>query len=633
MKRLYFASLHDCNENCLFCVRRGKETPIAFINTLKAKEILFKKRKQGYQEVYFDGGEPTLRNDLVELISFAKSKGFEAVNVLTNAVLLSDKKLTEKILSIKNNRNFTLSFSVSLHSHKKNVSEKLVGQKNTFNKTIKGIKNLIKSGSKNISIYHIITKYNYRDLSLFVSFINKEFPLVKDITFSFIYPAGAALENQGIFPQLSKVEPYFQKSLNRVKKFNFNFSISTCGTIPLCFLKGYENILLKQQELDQPENVGIIDAGQDVKYQLATKEFHKKTKIKSNLCGECLYNEQCGGIWRTYVEKYGLEEFRPIQRRVDQGNVLLVVTGWSCNNNCVFCSTVADRNINRNTSEIFSDLKKGFKDGYRIVEFIGGEVSIRSDFFLLISQARKIGFKDIRLTTNGRCFSYPDFAKKAVKSGLKVINFSLYGDTRISHDGVTRTPGSFEQCLKGIKNILVWPEVKIVVNTVITKANYKRIGKMADFLKKIGLREWRLLELLPDGRAIKMYHQIAAGYQELSFYLNKVLKFSDNFDKIDIFDFPFCLFEPKVFELENILFFTPKHRCEDISQIGFKPERVVRKKIGQKIIYQDKYKIKPGVCLKCKYFSECGGLAKPYFKKYGDKEIKLLARRHHLLNG
>ena len=157
IKRLYFASLNDCNEDCLFCVRRGDALPIQFIKTKKAKEIIFKKRKQGYQEIDFDGGEPTLRNDLVELVQFAKDKKFRTVNILTNGVLFSKDKLVKDLLSVKDTQNFSLSFCISLHSHKKNISEKLVARKNTFNKTIIGIENLIKNNCSNLSFYHIIT--------------------------------------------------------------------------------------------------------------------------------------------------------------------------------------------------------------------------------------------------------------------------------------------------------------------------------------------------------------------------------------------------------------------------------------------------------------------------------------------
>jgi len=540
------------------------------------------------------------------------------------------------LLGIKNDKIFSLSFSVSLHSHKKNISEKLTGSKNTFSKTITGIKNLIKGGAQDVSIYHIITKYNYKDLPSFVNFIHKISPQIKNITFSFIYPAGAALKNIKIFPQLSKVEPYFQRAAYLFKKYGINFSLSTCGTIPLCFLRGYEDVLLKQQDLDQPENVGLVDAKKDVKYQLATKEFHQKTKIKSAECSRCFYNKKCGGIWRFYVELYGIGELKPIlkdgEHYPSKGNVLLILTGFSCNNNCVFCSNVADRDINRSTEEIFRDIDKGRKNDYRILEFIGGEVTIRPDFFELISYAKKTGFDDIRLTSNGRLFSYPEFARKAVGTGLKVINISLYGHNKILHDAVTRAPGSFEQCVNGIKNLSGIKDIFLVINTVVSKINYKFLYEIGCFVKKLGVREWHILELLPDGRGAEHYNALAVNYGTLSPYIQKIGELAGReIPRIDIFDFPFCVFDREFLNNKRVVFFTPERRYEDIKQEGYEPERVEKINLGGKIIYSDKYKIKPAFCRRCVHFYRCGGVAKPYFERYKDKEIKELAKKHHFI--
>ena len=564
-KRLYFASLDKCNEDCLFCVRGGDEKPIGHIDTKRAKKIISEKKKKGYQEIFFDGGEPTLRDDLTELIEFSKKKKYSAANILTNGVLLSKEKLVKDLLSVKNTKNFSLSFSVSLHSHKKDISEKLVGRKNTFNRTIKGIDNLIKNGCDSISIYHVITKYNYKDLPGFVKFINKKFPQVKNITFSYIYPVGAALKNKKIFPQLSKTEIYFQKALKLCKEYKMNFSITTCGTIPLCFLKGYEDILLNQQELDQPGKVGIVDTVKDEQYQLATDQFHEKTKIKSSKCKDCLYDDKCGGIWRTYVELYGLNELKPIKKKKPENqNVLLLLTGFSCNNNCVFCSNVADRNFNSSTKELFKKIDQGYEKGFRILELIGGEVPIRPDFFELINYAKKAGFKDIRLTSNGRIFSYPEYAKKVAQAGLKVMTVSLYGHKKSLHDGVTRTPGSFDQCIKGIKNISK-TGIELVINTVISKVNYKYLYEIGNFVSQLGVKEWHPLELLPDGQGAKHYDSLAVPYKELSKYIRKINKLAGSkFKRIDFFDFPFCVFNKEMLKNKNIVMFTPERRCEDI---------------------------------------------------------------------
>ncbi len=620
-KKIYFASLGNCNQKCLFCARGGDEPKIKLLNTSQSKKILEKKAKEGYDEIYFDGGEPTLRKDLKELVGFAVGLGFKKINILTNGVSLADRGLVKKLLPA--------SFSVSLHSHKKNISEKITGTKNSFDKTIKGIENLLSCECKDVSLYHIISRYNYEYLPDFVKFVDKNFPKIKNITFSFIYPAGAALKNKDIFPKLSKVEPYLKEALDLCKKKKINFSLSTCGTVPLCFLSEYEDVLLDQQELDQPENVGLVDANQNTRYQLASKKFHKKTKIKSSVCEKCFFDDRCGGLWKDYVSIYGADELKPVVSRKkteteNKGEVFLAVTGWSCNNNCVFCTTVSDRNINRSTKEILEDVKQAYKDGYRIIEFIGGEVSIRSDFFNLVSGAKKIGFDDIRLTTNGRLFGYDYFLKKGVDEGLRVINFSLHGHKKVLHDGMTRTPGSFKQCLSGVKNAIKNPKVKVIINTVVSKMNYKHLLEMADFLRDLGVGEWHLLELLPDGRGTSAYNNIAVGYKDLSLGFKKISEFSKHFDKVDIFDFPFCIFEPEVFDIKNITFFTPQNRYEDINQKGFGPERVSKSKTKKGYIYEDKYKIKPKVCKSCVYFDKCGGLAKPYFKKKGDKEIKEL---------
>jgi len=637
-KRLYFASLNDCNEDCLFCVRGGDEPPIKYIDTEQAKVILKQKKKQGYQDVYFDGGEPTLRKDLLQLIKFVRQVGYEKANILTNGVLLSNEKLVKKLLSVKQDKGFSLSFSVSLHSHKKDISEKLVDRKNTFKKTIKGIKNLLKNNCAHLSIYHIITKYNYCDLPDFVNYINTNFPKIKNITFSFVYLTGAVLKNKHILPQLSKTKKYFRKALELCKKYEINYSITTCGTIPLCFLKGYEKLLIKQQELDQPDKVGLIDSKQDAGYQLATRKFHNKTKIKIPECNNCIYNNKCGGIWRDYVEMYGTGELEPVidkaNKKNKQPNVLLLLTGFSCNNNCIFCSNVASRDFNSSKQEIFEKIENGYQQGFGVLEFIGGEVTIRPDFLELIKYAKKVGFNDVRLTTNGRLFSYPEFTEKAWKAGLRVIVVSLYGHNKKLHDGATRTSGSFDQCLEGIKNINNLTDIYLVINTVVSKINYKYLPEIGNFVSKLKAKEWHPLELLPDGRGAEKYNILSVAYKELAPYINKAAALAGNkIPQIDFFDFPFCIFDKKYLNKSEINFITPQIRLDDIEMQGHdKSSRVKKIKEEGQIVYQDKYKIKPKFCKKCIYYSQCGGLAKPYYEKYQDKEIMALAQKSNLIS-
>lgn len=313
MKIFHFATLGECNENCLFCVKRGS-SPVFLksFTTQEIKKILARKRKECFEGVRFDGGEPTMRKDLAQLISFCKKIKYHSVTVITNGTLLANEKLVKKFLNIKSTKNFNLGFVISLHSHIKNVSEKLTQTPNTFAKTINGLENLTKYGCQNIKIYHLINEYNYKSLPDFVNFINKKFPTIKFILFSFVYPAGAVLLNKDIIPKLSLVRPYLLKSLKLCKKYQINFDFPSCGMIPFCLFLGYEKYFISRQEKDRPQNRWIIDSSQNTGYNLASKDFHQKTKIKIPECSDCVFYEICPGLWKTYAELHGTKELKPI---------------------------------------------------------------------------------------------------------------------------------------------------------------------------------------------------------------------------------------------------------------------------------------------------------------------------------
>jgi len=309
-RKFYLDSISTCNEDCLFCIKKDGGIPQRNLTTEESKKEIRKAAQEGYQELHFDGGEPTKREDLSELISFAEILGFKKICVLTNALKFANKNFAKRIISSYQKTRPT--FSISLHSHKKEVSEYLVNTSNTFGKTIEGIQNLIDIDAY-VFFYHIIAKQNYKDLAGFVEFISQKFPKIKYIIFSFIYPAGAALKNKHIFPKLSLVEPYLLKALNLCQKKDIRFGISSCGMVPLCFLKGYEEYSINQQILDQPENIKLVDPSKETQYQLATKEFHKNSKIKPRQCNSCLLNNYCPGLWKVYAEIYGTEELRPVR--------------------------------------------------------------------------------------------------------------------------------------------------------------------------------------------------------------------------------------------------------------------------------------------------------------------------------
>ena len=160
---------NNCNERCLFCTVAYDNEKELTHKEVKEK-IAFIKEKGG-KSITFTGGEPTIRDDLPELIKYAKSLDL-FTELQTNGVRLSDKVFSDKI--IKSGIDVIV---FSFHSHKKEIFDRLTDLDGSFTKAMKGIENV--SGKVEIQISHVINSLNYRDTVDFVKFMKEKFPEIK----------------------------------------------------------------------------------------------------------------------------------------------------------------------------------------------------------------------------------------------------------------------------------------------------------------------------------------------------------------------------------------------------------------------------------------------------------------------
>ena len=126
-----------CNQKCLHCYAAGQpmgETPE--LSTEQWKTALALLRKANIPQVTFTGGEPTLREDLVELVQAA---AWFVTRLNTNGRLLTPQLcagLYEASLD---------SVQVTLYSAEGNIHNQLVGT-NGFNDTVQGIRHAVEAG-------------------------------------------------------------------------------------------------------------------------------------------------------------------------------------------------------------------------------------------------------------------------------------------------------------------------------------------------------------------------------------------------------------------------------------------------------------------------------------------------------
>lgn len=98
---VFWAITDKCNLSCKHCYASDYHTyDNVELNSHECKKIIDKISEFNCLDLTFEGGEPFLRKDFLEIVSYAKSKNL-IVDIITNATLISEEKvqLLEQILN------------------------------------------------------------------------------------------------------------------------------------------------------------------------------------------------------------------------------------------------------------------------------------------------------------------------------------------------------------------------------------------------------------------------------------------------------------------------------------------------------------------------------------------------------
>ena len=126
-----------CNQKCVHCYAAGQvHSEEEELSTEEWKEILDRCRKAGIPQVTFTGGEPTMREDLPELIAYAR---WFVSRLNTNGIRLTPdfcRKLHEAELD---------SVQITFYSADADVHNRLVGA-GRYENTVQGMENALAEG-------------------------------------------------------------------------------------------------------------------------------------------------------------------------------------------------------------------------------------------------------------------------------------------------------------------------------------------------------------------------------------------------------------------------------------------------------------------------------------------------------
>jgi MoaA/NifB/PqqE/SkfB family radical SAM enzyme len=195
-----------------------------------------------------------------------------------------------------------------------------------------------------------------------------------------------------------------------------------------------------------------------------------------------------------------------------------------CNQRCLFCLDSECQNGSMvPVAAILKELRHGIARGASRAVLSGGEATLHPDFLKIVERARKMGYGEIQVITNGQRLSDGQFFDAAIAAGVSEVTFSVHGHTAALHDALVGVKGAFINVLRALKNTKKYPGLIVSIDICINKANYRHLPEIVKTFLKMGFFEFDLLAVVPFGRAWDERNKMLFDFNKAVRYLKRTL--------------------------------------------------------------------------------------------------------------
>ncbi len=212
--RMDAAVTFRCSNNCIHCYAGGPhETPE--LSTQQWKEVIDTLSQIGVFILTFTGGEPTIRDDLPELLQYAQNKGM-VTGLITNGRKLKDKAYVQTL------ENAGLDFAqVTLESHLPKIHDLITASQGSWKETVAGIKNAVKSQIY-VTTNTTLNKHNAPDFLRTMDYI-KELGVAAFGCNSLIYSGKANAVSQEFALPIETLHKLLPEIRDKAQQLNLKF--------------------------------------------------------------------------------------------------------------------------------------------------------------------------------------------------------------------------------------------------------------------------------------------------------------------------------------------------------------------------------------------------------------------------
>ncbi len=298
---------HMCNNRCVFCVS-GQRTAMREAFPVAADPIIGKLREgrdQGMRKVTLLGGEPTLQPEFLDVVRAAVSLGYEEIVLFTNGVKTAREAFVDEILATGGNFTWRLSFQGATALSHERTTRKL----GSFGKLVETLGVLRRKGQR-ITVNMCVVQSNHASVAAFPELL---LPYgVRQVHLDMVRPldAGVRTEDEmlAMLPRYTDLAEPMTRMVEGFEAAAPGFDVNI-GNLPYCVAPRLAPWIHHDGEATLTVAVDHQDALSEAWDKYLVK---RRDKVKPSSCRQCVFDDQCSGVFDTYQRFHGLDEFVPV---------------------------------------------------------------------------------------------------------------------------------------------------------------------------------------------------------------------------------------------------------------------------------------------------------------------------------
>jgi MoaA/NifB/PqqE/SkfB family radical SAM enzyme len=288
----------QCDSKCTFCFTEWirHEPRLTFQQATRALDEAAE--IPTVEAVVFTGGEPTIRNDLMELSGYAAARGFRSIALQTNGHRIANSVYLDRIVAAGINM-----VLLSLHGSMASTHDWITCHPGSFELAHRALIELGRRKDVATEVNFVFCPQNKHEAKKFVALVHDAAPAAS-IRYSFPIVEGAAYDN--IEATLPTLESYIEAVAEAVRlAHSRNLRVSTAN-VPPCVSAAVglpSNYLLSQRR-------AMLGVSPFVSSSIRRGELSAKVAA----CETCTFARDCGGLQLAYLRKFPLayQHFRPV---------------------------------------------------------------------------------------------------------------------------------------------------------------------------------------------------------------------------------------------------------------------------------------------------------------------------------